>query len=118
MTPRRPDRMIDYSNLAPEVGDVLRDDLARQAQRRMTRKQLRDAARTKVTIDLPDDLRRNLDQIADRLSVPLSQVYRWLLLRGLEVTSIDELEAYRISSRSMRYEFVLFRDDASPKRQP
>lgn len=115
---RNADGTLDLSHLGeinPDVAEVIGAGRRRIERRSQTPAQRRAADRSKVTVDIPPDVKDELDRIADQLSVPLSQVYQWLLLRGLEHTSLDELREARKPSRSMRYEYVLF---ASPKRQP
>lgn len=86
------------------------------------------ASRNVVSYDIPKDLDDHLDAMARQLSVPVSQVARWMLLRGLEHTTETELLDALLPSRSMRYQFVLFPPEgasqpielthrASPKRK-
>lgn len=89
------------------------DDLRQRRERAqdMTpgerRKADKDRKRNRATYDLPEELERIIEQTAARLSVPKSEVATWLMIRGVENTSLDELIDSRNPSRSMRYEYVL-----------
>lgn len=109
---------IHFDELDQGVTKEIRDGQRRKVTRSLTKEQRKQAARIKVTIDLPEELKQHLDDKAAALGVPLSQLYRWVILRGLDHTTYEELEAARMPSRSMRYEFILFPIDASPKGQP
>lgn len=115
MNAKRADRMIDYSNLDAGLGDVIREDLQRQERRSMTKAQRRQAERNRMTFDLPVELEQELTAVAEHLSVPVSQVAIWWMLRGREVSSVSDMAAARIRSRSMRYEFVLFSNEGDSK---
>ncbi len=91
----------------PVFGALERVKRARNQTPGQRRKAEKDAKRNRAMFDLPEELETALDAIAERLSVPRSQVASWLMLRGLEHTQIEELVDCRRPSRSMRYEFNL-----------
>ena len=91
----------------PVFGALERVKRARNQTPGQRRKAEKDAKRNRAMFDLPEELETALDEIAERLSVPRSQVASWLMLRGLEHTQIEELVDCREASRSMRYEFNL-----------
>lgn len=113
----RTDGTIDFANLDPAVADVVHDGQRRAAARTMTAKARRDAARNRMTIDLPVDEHRKLIDLASELSVPISQLVRLAIAHGLEALSIETLKALREPSRSMRYEFCYFFEDGDAKRR-
>lgn len=106
-----------FVDIDPAVAAYIQDGERRQATRAMTKAQRRQASRNKMTVDLPKALDDRLHVMAADLSVPVSQLVQYLVERGLELVTIDELIEARRPTRSMRYEFVLFSNDASPKGQ-
>jgi hypothetical protein len=114
---RNPDGTINMDALDPHVASAFEEGQRRQVARSKTKAQRNQAKRNRLTIDLPKDLEDRLFQDAAALSVPVSQLVVWLLLRGSEVTSQDELMNARKPSRSMRYEFVLFTNEGDTKRR-
>jgi hypothetical protein len=112
---RNPDGTIDMSALDPHVASVYEDGQRRQAARSMSKRQRQQAARNRMTFDIPVELEDKLTAIALDYSVPVSQLATFLMLRGLEHTSEEELLAARVPSRSMRYEFVLYPKEATPR---
>lgn len=91
----------------PVFGALDRVRRARNQTPGQRKKADKDAKRNRVMVDLPEELEEALDRIAERLSVPRSQVATWLMLRGLEHARIEELVDAREPSRSMRFEFNL-----------
>lgn len=89
----------------PIFGGLERVRRARNLTPGQRRKAARDAERNRVMIDLPEELEAALDRIASQLSVPRSQVASYLMLLGLWAAELDEMQAAREPSRSMRYEF-------------
>jgi len=106
LTPRPPSR-DGKGEIDPVFGALERVKRARNMTPGQRRKAEKDARRNRVMLDLPVELEEVLNQLADRLSVPKSQVAAWLMLRGLEHTGINEMVDAREASRSMRYEFNL-----------
>ena len=105
---RNPDGTIDMNGVDPLVARVFEDGQRRQNARSMTKRQRQQAARNRMTFDIPVELEDKLTAIALDYSVPVSQLATFLMLRGLDHTSEEELLAARVPSRSMRYEFVLY----------
>lgn len=105
---RNPDGTINMDSMDPAVARVFADGERRQAARSMTKRQRQQAARNRMTFDIPAELEQKLTAIAADYSVPVSQLATFLMLRGLEHTSEEELLEARVPSRSMRYEFVLY----------
>jgi hypothetical protein len=58
-------------------------------------------------IDLPVDLQKVLDRMAEAEGLPRSQVICWLVAIGLEHFDHDALIDARVPSKSMRWEFTL-----------
>ncbi|HPH95383.1 MAG TPA: hypothetical protein PKW33_15470 [Anaerolineaceae bacterium] len=100
----------DLAGLDPYIADALEDGSRRQRQRTMTKEQRRQANRNRVTYDLPVELTDRLSAMADELDCPVSQVVRYLLENGIETVTLDEMVNKRTVSRSMRFEFVLYKD--------
>lgn len=115
---KRQNGTIDFSHLAPDVAETIRNGQRRMAAKSMSSKQRRDAARNRLVIDIPVELENQLSEIARELGLPISQLIRWLILRGMETSTREEIEDARLPSRSMRYEFILFTTNDTPKRHP
>ena len=66
-------------------------------------------ARTKMTIDLSEELQRELSDIAAQEGVPVSGLAMVFLARGLRDFRSGrlDLEQYRVASKTPRYAFVL-----------
>lgn len=56
--------------------------------------------------DLPQQLADTVAEIADRLKCPMSSVVAWLILRGLDSSTLDDLRATLTPARSPRFEAV------------
>jgi len=82
------------------------------------RKLERDAARTKLTVDLPSDTIERLNAIANAPddNFPISQLVTLLLKRGLAAIEAGEidLEQYKIHSRVPRFRWFLVEDETAP----
>ncbi len=97
--------------------DPIYGGLALAQRGRMTRSQRRraqrESERNRVTVDMPPELDVLTQGIADKLSVPRSQVVNYLVLIALQqIVQENVLSPTRWPrkvSRSMRYEFVLER---------
>lgn len=107
LTPALSQKLGEGGRGDPVFGALERVKRARNQTPGQRRKAEKDAKRNRAMFDLPEELETALDEIAERLSVPRSQVASWLMLRGLEHTQIEELVDCREVSRSMRYEFNL-----------
>lgn len=112
---RNPDGTINMDALDPHVATAFEEGQLRKAGRSMTKRQRQQAKRNRMTFDLSPQLEEKLTQIAADFGVPVSQLAEFLLLRGLDHTSEDDLYQARTPSRSMRYEFNLFPREATPK---
>lgn len=113
---RNADGTIDFSDLSGAAG-ALEAGRQSKAARSRTAKQRADAARNRVTWDIPAELEERVNALAAAVGVPDSQVARWLLEAGLRVTTDAELIAAREPSRSMRFEFVLYPNGAANRRR-
>ncbi len=106
----------DLAGLDPYIAGAVDEANRRQKQRTMTKDQKRQANRNRVTYDLPVELTDRLSGLAEELDCPVSQVVRFLLEHGLTVVTLDDMVAKRTVSRSMRFEFVLYKDAAKGHR--
>lgn len=75
----------------------------------------KDRKRNRAMFDLPPALEATIDELAEWLGTPKSQVAVYLMLAGLERVSREDLRAARRPSRSMRYEYVLELPDLAGK---
>lgn len=91
----------------PIYGGLSKTRRARNMTAGQRKKAAADAARNRVMVDLPEELEAVLDRIAERLSVPRSQVMTYLMLVGLGAAELDEMRDRLTASRSMRYEYNL-----------
>lgn len=103
----------------PAVSALLGRTERRQADTRLPRKerQKKDKERAKMrsraaghtTYDLPVALRKRIKEIAERERLPASQLAALALLRLLQDLERQQLDlgAYKIASRSPRYDFIL-----------
>lgn len=107
-----------FVDLDPAISAIIEDGQNRQVARSMTKAQKRQAARNRMTFDIRPETEQRLTDLAAELSIPLSQLAEWLILRGLDHTTEDELSEARIPCRSMRYEFVLFTTVGDTKGRP
>ena len=94
----------------PIYGDIAR---RRARMRNMTpyqrRKAQRDAERVKATYDLPESIKKQVDQVAKQHGVPKSHVVALGLVRlmkDIETGEID-LELYKVTSKNVRFEWFL-----------
>lgn len=121
---KRADGTIDLAGVSPDVADLLISGQRRAASRALPqgkrRKAARDAARVRMTIDIHEALKAELENMANDLSVPVSQVAIWLILEGLYQHGDNVLNAMAVDrqlSRSMRFEYSLhWGDDGDAKR--
>lgn len=104
-----------FVTVDPAVAALLADGEHRQATRAMSKDQRRQAERNRITLDISKDTQAMLVDLATQLSVPISQLAEYLILKGMEVTSTDELSDMRTPSRSMRYEFNLIARQGATK---
>ncbi len=100
----------DLAGLDPYIAGAVDEANRRQKQRTMTKDQKRQANRNRVTYDLPVELTDRLTALAAEIDCPVSQVVRYLLEQGLTTVTLDEMVSKRTPSRSMRFEFILFKD--------
>lgn len=115
---RNADGFIDFSNMgAGSATGAVNEGRRVQAARSMSKKQRADAARNRVTWDIPAELETTVNTIAAAVGVPGSQVARWLIEAGLRVVTESELLDARQPSRSMRFEYVLYHNDAGKRRR-
>lgn len=75
----------------------------------------RDARRTKVTYDLPDELIAQIAAIVNEHKIPASQLATLLMQWGLKAMSDGQfnINTYKVRSTSPRYEWVLNLDSGS-----
>jgi hypothetical protein len=106
--------------LGPRRDDVY-DKIARA--RKMTdaqrRKAARDAARSKATFDLPEDMLAMLEKMAKHVyKCPPSHLVALLIGEGMKAIADGRLNVYehRIPSRVPRYEFFLDLNDQGEKK--
>lgn len=71
------------------------------------KKALKDQDRNRLTFDCAPELEERLRVLAGELSVPYSSLIVYLIDRALDLVSMEEIQEARISSRSMRYEYVI-----------
>lgn len=71
------------------------------------RKGEKDRKRNRAMFDLPPTLETVLDELAEELGTPRSQVAVYLMIVGLQHARMEDLRAARAFSRSMRYEYRL-----------
>jgi len=103
--------LIDFSALNPDVTSAIGQGRKRAVGRGLSpaqrRKAQKDAARNTRKIDLPPDLETELESMAANLGVSWSGLAVWLMARGLETSTMAEIEQDRKPIRSMRYEYAL-----------
>ncbi len=88
-------------------GQVTRARGGSAAERREARRQ---ASRNRFQVDMPADLERQVREMAEAESVPVSQMMCYLMLSGLEAIEsglVREPGQVKKTSRSMRFEYVL-----------
>lgn len=78
-------------------------------------------SRNRMCIDIPVELQDKLNCIALDFDVSVSQLCTFLLRRGLDTTTREELIEARVPSKSHRFEFTLqvpkpFGANVTPKR--
>jgi hypothetical protein len=102
----------------PYVAKELDAGQERARRRTMTpgqrKKADRDAARNRRMIDIDPGLDAKLVNIAADLSVPISQLINYLIIRGLFIVTKEEIEGARQPGRSMRYDFNLIMPEGNP----
>lgn len=102
---------FDSNDLDPDVSGAIGEGRKRSAFRGKTpaqrRKAEKDSQRNRRMIDLPEELEEHLESLAGELGVPVSSLISWLLVRSLDLVSLEELEAARELTRSMRFEYIL-----------
>lgn len=77
--------------------------------------------RNRITLDMPVELQDKLLAIALDYDVSISQLATFLIRRGLDATTHDDLIEARVPSKSHRFEFLLkaprpFVPNVAPKR--
>ncbi|MCD4672357.1 MAG: hypothetical protein K8R77_06825 [Anaerolineaceae bacterium] len=115
--------------LDPAVADLLSGMEKRQAEAQLPRRQREKIAKERakiqarrqqrVTYDLPPVVRQTIKSLAEKESVPASQVVTLALLRFLKAyqEGIINLGEIKESSRSPRYDWnLIFPDDMMPKK--
>lgn len=101
----------------PTVASLLTDLNRKQAERETPVKERQKkikarekaAARNRVMLDLPVDIKAKVDDIAKQIGCPMSQVATVLLAIGLEHFEhpVIDIGSYRVPSKSPRYEWNL-----------
>lgn len=95
----------------PVISDAIGAGRQRSAARKMTpaqrRKAERDHARNRMNLDIPEDLSKTLETLAEELHVSISSLAVYLMDRALEGIDMDALREAREPIRAMRFEFVL-----------
>lgn len=102
----------------PVYGRLHKMTQARNMTPAQRRKAENDAARNRVMFDISPELEDAIDQLAEQLSAPKSQIASYLMLIGLQGLvdgTAKPIEAARQISRSMRYEHVLELPDVPRK---
>lgn len=106
---------VTDSERDPIFGGLEKTRRARNLTPGKRKKAEQDAARNRVMIDISPELEQVLDRVAERLSVPRSQVASYLMLMGLWAADMEEMRAACEASRSMRYEYNLARMPQIPE---
>jgi len=95
----------------PAVTAIFTDAAQREERRALTKSQRRkrdlDAARSKVTVDLPPELVRALQQLAAQEGVSLSGLIAYYAAQGILRHDRNALDSLRSASRSPRFEWKL-----------
>lgn len=93
----------------PIYGGLERRRRARNMTETQRKQAARDAQRTKVTYDLPPNLKQEIDSLARQLEAPPSHVVNILLHYGL--SAIDQgkidLRIYQVHSNIPRFKYFL-----------
>ena len=101
------------ANLGPRRDDVYsKIAKARSMTPAQRAKAQRDAARSKVTYDLPADLIQQIETLAKTYKCPPSHLAALLMRQGIKAISDGDLNVleHRITSRVPRYQFFLDTD--------
>lgn len=110
---KNPNGTISFTppTIDPYVQEAIEDGRVRAARRGMTpgqrKRAIRDQARVRLQLDLPQWIKDDLEKKAAELGVPVSQLACYFILCGMDFTPEGTLEEMRKITRSMRYEFCL-----------
>lgn len=112
---KREDGTFDFSDIDPEVHSEIQRGKARQARQRLSpdqrsraaRQKEIDARRNRRNIDIDPDLEHQVEDMADQLSVPFSQLLCRLAYEGLCTLDMQTLQNECQPSRSMRFYYTL-----------
>jgi hypothetical protein len=95
----------------PAVTAILGDSRERQETRGMSRAQrkerARQAARVRVTLDVPDWLKNRLMDAAEGEACSASSLAAWLLMDGLRRLRSREIDPPKLPSGSPRFEWLV-----------
>ena len=102
----------------PAVSAILNGGQQRQQERTLTRAQrkerARQAARVRVTLDVPEWLRARLMEGAERREVSVSTFGAYLLMEALRQWESGALEVKRVPSGSPRFPWLADVPDDDP----
>jgi len=106
------------ASVDPAVAALLREGKKRERTRRMTpaerKKAKKDAARSKATYDLPPEIIKTINAVAEREKCSASSVAAFLLTYGIQLLargSINPASHKRDARRSIRFEYTLEIDE-------
>ncbi len=100
-----------WEALSPDVDAILGSGERRQQERHLSaaqkRERARQAARVRVTVDLPEWLKDELMRIADHERTTASGVAAYLIARGIRAIRKGTLSLPKTGSDSPRFDFVV-----------
>ena len=102
---------MSWDNLSPDVDAILGGGERRQRERHLSpaqkRERARQAARVRMTFDVPDWLKDELLRVADTEHTTASSVAAYLIARGIRALRRGEMRLPKIPSESPRFDFLV-----------
>jgi hypothetical protein len=100
-----------WEGLSPDVEAVLSGGARRQEDRRLSpaqkRERARQAARVRMTLDLPDWLKDELLRVATQEETTASSVAAFFIARGIRNWGRGAVRLPKVPSESPRFEFLV-----------
>lgn len=104
-----------WGELSPDVEAVLSGGARRQDDRRLSpaqkKERARQAARVRVTLDLPDWLKGELLRVAEDEQTTASSVAAFFIARGIRGWRQGKLRLPKLPSESPRFEYLVDVDE-------